>query len=80
MKGGLDISNKELEKIRLKDWPFQKSEKVKLFWMDNPYKKDNKWVLDTYFEGRDGIKKLTLDWATVHFLSIGRYYINGNLN
>lgn len=80
MKGGLDISNTEFENIYLKDWPFEKDEKVKLYWMDKPYKQNNKWVLDSYFEGKGDIKKLTLDWATIHFLAISRYYRNGNLN
>jgi hypothetical protein len=80
LKGGLDISNTDFENVYLKDWPFEKDEKVKLYWMDKPYKQNNKWVLDSYFKGKGDIKKLTLDWATIHFLAIGIYYTNGNLN
>ncbi|MDK2804150.1 MAG: hypothetical protein PWR23_1154 [Peptostreptococcaceae bacterium] len=48
--------------------------------MDKPYKLDNKWVLDVYFKCDRLIEKITVDWATIHFLAFGRYYSNGNFN
>lgn len=48
--------------------------------MDKPYKIDNKWVLDAYFKGDKLIEKIILDWATIHFLAFGRYYLDGDLN
>ncbi|TCO71813.1 Tn7-like element transposition protein TnsE [Marinisporobacter balticus] len=64
----------------MKDWPFQLGEKVKLYWVDKPYKLNNKWMLDAYFKGHKEIKKMTFDWATIHFLAFGRYYKDGNIN
>ncbi|QXM06631.1 Tn7-like element transposition protein TnsE [Crassaminicella indica] len=48
--------------------------------MDKPYKLNNKWMLDVYFKGYKEIKKITFDWATIHFLAFGRYYKDGNIN
>ncbi|MDU5080991.1 Tn7-like element transposition protein TnsE [uncultured Tissierella sp.] len=41
---------------------------------------DNKWVIDVYFKSDKFLEKITLDWASIHFLAFGRYYFNGNLN
>ncbi|MCT4605733.1 MAG: Tn7-like element transposition protein TnsE [Marinisporobacter sp.] len=48
--------------------------------MDKPYKLNNKWMLDAYFKGHKEIKKITFDWATIHFLAFGRYYKDGDIN
>ncbi|MEG0308347.1 MAG: hypothetical protein RR636_10410 [Clostridium sp.] len=45
------------EVVKIKDWPFNKGEKVKLTWISEPYKYNNKWVIDTYFHGESGRKK-----------------------
>ncbi|KOC52426.1 hypothetical protein ADU90_09280 [Clostridium botulinum] len=66
--------------VRKEDWPFLKGEKVKLKWIGEPFKKDNKWMFYAYFKGNKNTKKILLDWASIHFLSVGKYYTNGNLN
>lgn len=75
LQGGININ-----KIIQKNWPFILGENAKLYWMDKPYKLDNKWVLDVYFKCDRLIEKITVDWATIHFLAFGRYYSNGNFN
>ncbi|MBU5437091.1 hypothetical protein KQI42_03660 [Tissierella sp. MSJ-40] len=55
-------------------------EYVKLYWIDTPYKFENKWVIDAYFKSNTTVEKIMLDWASTHFLAFGRYYSNGNLN
>lgn len=66
--------------VRIKDWPFQKGDKAKLIWMGEPFKQNNKWMFYAYFKGNKLTKKILLDWASVHFLSADKYYIDGNLN
>ncbi|MBM7616164.1 Tn7-like element transposition protein TnsE [Alkaliphilus hydrothermalis] len=66
--------------VFVKNWPFKPGEKAKLYWIDNPYKLSNKWVLDAYFKGESSFRKLTMDWADIHFLMLETYYQNGNLN
>ncbi|MGF7060511.1 Tn7-like element transposition protein TnsE [Brassicibacter mesophilus] len=53
---------------------------MKLYWIDKPYKLDDKWAIDAYFISDKFSKKITLDWASIHFLAFGRYYTNENLN
>ena len=66
--------------IKIKNWPFKKGERAKLSWISEPYKGNKKWMIDTYFDGECGKRKITLDWATIHFLVKDKYYIDGNLN
>lgn len=66
--------------IKAKDWPFKNNEKAELIWIGEPFKNNNKWVVYAYFKGDKIRKKIMLDWATIHFLSVGKYYKNGNLN
>lgn len=66
--------------VKIKDWPFEKGEKVKLIWIGEPFKKNNKWMVNTYFKGNKATRKIMLDWASIHFLSIDKYYTDGNLN
>lgn len=61
-------------------WPFEKRERVKLSWISEPYKYNNKWMIDTYFDGECGKRKITLDWAVIHLLVKDKYYIDGDLN
>ncbi len=67
------------DKIIIK-WPFKKEERVKLSWISDPYKYNNKWMIDTYFDGECGKRKITLDWAVIHLLVKDKYYIDGDLN
>lgn len=64
----------------MKNWPFKQHEKVQLYWIDGPYKIDSKWMIDAYFKGNNETKRVTMDWATIHFLAFGRYYSNGIMN
>lgn len=69
------------EQITIRNWPFEKGEKVKLSWIGEPFKKDNKYMLYAYFKGEDKRnKKVLLDWASVHFLTVDKYYTDGKLN
>lgn len=66
--------------VKIKDWPFNKGEKARLTWIGEPYKQNNKWMLKAYFRGTKAKKEIVLDWASIHFLSIDKYYTDGNLN
>lgn len=66
--------------IKIKDWPFEKGEKAKVIWIGEPFKQNNKWMFYAYFKGSKATRKIILDWASVHFLSVDKYYIDGNLN
>ncbi|MCY6957427.1 Tn7-like element transposition protein TnsE [Clostridium brassicae] len=66
--------------VEIVKWPFQKGEKAKLIWIGEPFKQNNKWMVNTYFKGGKATKKITLDWADIHFLSVDKYYTDGNLN
>lgn len=69
----------EKKKLKLDNWPFAKGEKVQLIWIGEPFKENNKWMIDTYFNNNRVTKKVIQDWANIHYLSIGKYYIDGNL-
>lgn len=66
--------------VKIKNWPFDKGEKVKLIWIGEPFKHNNKWMVYAYFKGNNLTKKIALDWATIHLLSVDKYYTDGNLN
>lgn len=68
------------EIVKIKNWPFDKGEEVKLGWISEPYKRDNKWMIDAYFHGEGKRRKLALDWASLHFLVKDKCYIDGELN
>ena len=68
------------EAVIIKKWPFGKGEKVKLTWIGEPFKQNSKWMVYAYFKGTSAIRRIILDWASIHFLSVEKYYINGNLN
>lgn len=68
------------EVVKIKDWPFPKGEKVKLTWIGEPFKENNKWMVNTYFKGGKATRRIRLDWASIHFLSVDKYYTDGNLN
>lgn len=66
--------------VKIKDWPFAKGEKVKLTWIGEPFKQNSKWMVNAYFKGSKATREIMLDWASIHFLSIDKYYTDGNLN
>jgi hypothetical protein len=66
--------------VKIKDWPFEKGENVKLTWIGEPFKYDNKWMVNAYFKGSKATRKIMLDWASIHFLAIDKCYTDGNLN
>lgn len=68
------------EAVKIKDWPFEKGEKVRLTWIGEPFKENNKWMVNTYFKGSKTTRRIILDWASIHFLSVDKYYTDGNLN
>lgn len=65
--------------VKIKDWPFHKGEQARLIWIGEPFKQDNKFI-QAYFKGTRSVKMVTLDWGSVHFLGIDRFYVDGNLN
>lgn len=65
--------------LKLKNWPFDKGIKAQLIWIGEPFKYQNKWMIDTYFNDGKSTKKVIQDWANIHFLSIDKYYIDGDL-
>ncbi|MBY6790527.1 hypothetical protein HYH43_13900 [Clostridium botulinum] len=67
------------QKLKLKNWPFEKGKKAQLIWIGEPFKENNKWMLDTYFSDGKNTKKVIQDWANIYFLSIDKYYVDGNL-
>ncbi|WP_090088796.1 Tn7-like element transposition protein TnsE [Clostridium uliginosum] len=68
------------EAVIIKNWPFGKGEKVKLTWIGEPFKQNNKWMVHAYFKGASAKRRIILDWASIHFLSVEKYYTDGNLN
>ncbi|GAA0716363.1 hypothetical protein GCM10008905_00700 [Clostridium malenominatum] len=66
--------------VKIKDWPFPRGEKAKLTWIGEPFKENNKWMFYAYFKGNIATRKIMLDWASIHFLSVDKYYTDGNLN
>ena len=67
-------------KLKLKNWPFEKGKRIQLIWIGEPFKENNKWMIDTYFCDGKVTKKVIQDWANIHFLSIDKYYTDGDLN
>ena len=65
--------------LKLKNWPFDKGIKAQLIWIGEPFKYHNKWMIDTYFNDGKSTEKVIQDWANIHFLSIDKYYIDGDL-
>lgn len=70
----------ERKQIKLGDWPFEKGEKVQLIWIGEPFKENNKWMIDTYFNAGKSTEKIIQVWANIHCLSIDKYYTDGDLN
>ena len=68
------------EAVIIKKWDFEKGEKVKLIWIGEPFKQNSKWMVYTYFKGNRSTRRIILDWASIHFLSLEKYYTDGNLN
>lgn len=66
--------------LKIKNWPFEKGKKVQLIWIGEPFKFNNKWMIDTYFNDGKVTKRIVQDWANIHFLSIDKYYTDGDLN
>ncbi|OOM79132.1 Tn7-like element transposition protein TnsE [Clostridium sp. BL-8] len=69
----------ERKKLKLDNWPFEKGKKAKLIWIGEPFKRNNKWMLDTYFNDGENTKRIIQDWANLYFLSIDKYYTDGDL-
>lgn len=69
----------ERKKLKLNNWPFEKAKKAKLIWIGEPFKQGSKWMLDTYFSDGENTKRVIQDWANLYFLSIDKYYTDGDL-
>lgn len=66
--------------VKIKEWPFNKGERAKLTWIGEPFKQNNKWMFYAYFKFNKVIKKVLLDWASLHFLVAEKHYTGGDLN
>ncbi len=66
-------------KLKLKNWPFEKGKRAQLIWIGEPFKENNKWMIDTYFSDGKNTKNVIQDWANIHFLSTDKYYVDGDL-
>lgn len=66
--------------LKIKNWPFEKGKKAQRIWIGEPFKFNNKWMIYTYFNDGKVTKKIVQDWANIHFLSIDKYYTDGDLN
>ncbi|NFO46726.1 hypothetical protein FDB40_07330 [Clostridium botulinum] len=66
-------------KLKLKNWSFEKGKKAQLIWIGEPFKENNKWMIDTYFSDGKITKKVIQDWVNIHFLSTDKYYVDGDL-
>ncbi|MGP4074024.1 Tn7-like element transposition protein TnsE [Piscibacillus sp. B03] len=58
-------------------WPFRKGERAGLIWIGDPFRYDNKIMLNCYFRARKVTKKVLLDWGTLPCLAIQHYYSDG---
>lgn len=67
------------QKLKLKNWPFENGKKVQLIWIGEPFRENNKWMIDTYFNDGKETKKVIQDWANIHCLVSGKYYSDGDL-
>jgi predicted deacetylase len=47
--------------VKIKDWPFGKGERVRLTWIGEPFKQNNKWMVNAYFKGSKATRKIMLD-------------------
>lgn len=68
------------DEIIIRNWPFKSGERAKLSWISEPYKVNNKWMINTYFDSKCGKRKVILDWATIHMIVKDKYYVDGDLN
>lgn len=66
--------------FKIKNWAFERGKKAQLIWIGEPFKFNNKWMIDTYFNDEKVTKRIVQDWANIHFLSIDKYYTDGDLN
>lgn len=68
------------DKVNIKPWPFQKKERAKLIWIDEPIKEKSKWMIKAYFDGEKTTEEITLDWVYLPLLVKDKTYIDGDLN
>lgn len=67
------------DEVIIKNWPFRKGEKAKLTWIGEPFKKNKKWMFYAYFQGKTK-ERVLMDWGSIHFMTLEKYYTYGNLN
>ena len=66
--------------VKISNWPFKKGIKAQLIWIGEPFQQDKKWMIKVYFRAENVTKEVTLDWATIHSLSLNKLYQDGKLN
>ncbi|WP_077706553.1 Tn7-like element transposition protein TnsE [Virgibacillus dokdonensis] len=64
------------QQVKIK-WPFNKEENVRLIWIGDPFRYDNKIMLYAYFRSSAVTQKILLDWGTLPCLAIQHSYGDG---
>jgi hypothetical protein len=60
-------------------WPFTEGEKAQLIWIGEPFRKDNKVMMNAYFRAGGRTERVLMDWGTLPSLAIQHYYTDGIL-
>ncbi|WP_071396587.1 Tn7-like element transposition protein TnsE [Bacillus tuaregi] len=58
-------------------WPFKQDEEAQLIWIGDPFRFENKMMINAYFRASGVTKKILLDWGTLPSLAIQHFYRNG---
>ncbi|WP_242145413.1 MULTISPECIES: hypothetical protein [unclassified Bacillus cereus group] len=64
------------QQVKIK-WPFAEDEKVKLIWIGDPFRQDNKIMFKSYFRTNNCTESILMDWGTLPCLAIQHYYTDG---
>lgn len=66
-------------KLKIQPWPFEKDEKVQLYWLCSPFLDEQRgWLLQAVFKKADNnVREVTIPWGTIPYLILGQNYING---
>lgn len=65
--------------LKLKRWPFEKDEKVELYWLCSPrLDHENRWYIKAVFlNSKHELKEVIYPWGTLPALRLGQKYKNG---
>lgn len=64
----------------LRPWPFEKNEKVLLYWLESPFRTKNGWKFKACFKrDNDELVSVTYPWGIFAHLKMGYFYQDGHL-